>query len=36
LARLMGPMIQKTMNSEVAQLAMLKQVLEGQHIQSQT
>jgi uncharacterized membrane protein len=29
LARLMGPMIQKTMNSEVAQLSQLKQVLEG-------
>jgi carbon monoxide dehydrogenase subunit G len=29
LARLMGPMIQKTMRSEVAQLSALKQVLEG-------
>ena len=29
LARIMGPMIQKTMESEVSQLAMLKQVLEN-------
>jgi carbon monoxide dehydrogenase subunit G len=29
LARLMGPMIQKTMQSEVGQLSALKQVLEG-------